>query len=166
MRLVSTFTDEELIAEMQARGYRVARPDQVRDLEVSRTHFMADVPAGHVDRVRGHIRSDLGARIGQYLVDEGALFFHEVESPRTMPVRTEFTARLAVILPEVDTGAPKPGAPGWRPMNCRNRLRDEGRAHPKSGCDSCGDGGLRGCPHTRDEAGQRIRSPQSTMSPR
>lgn len=34
-----------------------------------------------------------------------------------------------------------------RPTNCRNRLRDEGKAYPKSGCDSCHDGGLRGCPH-------------------
>jgi collagenase-like PrtC family protease len=34
-----------------------------------------------------------------------------------------------------------------RPANCRNRLRDEGRAYPKSGCAVCKDGGLRGCPY-------------------
>jgi hypothetical protein len=37
-----------------------------------------------------------------------------------------------------------------RPDNCRNRLRDEGKAYPKSGCYSCGDGGLRGCPFERE----------------
>src|SRR5690606_22220461 len=39
-----------------------------------------------------------------------------------------------------------------RPSNCRNRLRDEGKAHPRSGCQSCGDGGLRGCPFERKSA--------------
>lgn len=34
-----------------------------------------------------------------------------------------------------------------RPTQCRNRLRDEGSAYPKSGCSSCGNGGLFGCPH-------------------
>lgn len=34
-----------------------------------------------------------------------------------------------------------------RPENCRNRLKSEGKAYPKSGCDSCGDGGIFGCPY-------------------
>lgn len=34
-----------------------------------------------------------------------------------------------------------------RPANCRNRLRDEGEHYPRSGCDSCRNGGLFGCPH-------------------
>lgn len=34
-----------------------------------------------------------------------------------------------------------------KPANCRNRLRDEGQPYPKSGCASCGNGGLMGCPH-------------------
>ena len=33
-----------------------------------------------------------------------------------------------------------------RPANCRNRLRDEMRAYPKSGCGHCKTGGLTGCP--------------------
>lgn len=37
-----------------------------------------------------------------------------------------------------------------RPINCRNRIRDEDvRPYPRSGCASCGDGGLRGCPYER-----------------
>lgn len=36
-----------------------------------------------------------------------------------------------------------------RPGLCRNRLRDEGSAYPKSGCAVCKDGGLRGCPYER-----------------
>lgn len=36
-----------------------------------------------------------------------------------------------------------------RPANCRNRLRDEGKPYPKSGCASCGNGGMMGCPHER-----------------
>lgn len=36
-----------------------------------------------------------------------------------------------------------------RPANCRNRLRDEGKAYPKSGCLSCGTGGMTGCPYER-----------------
>lgn len=36
-----------------------------------------------------------------------------------------------------------------RPQLCRNRLRDEGQAYPRSGCAVCGNGGLMGCPHER-----------------
>lgn len=32
-----------------------------------------------------------------------------------------------------------------RPANCRNRLRDEGKVYPRSGCDHCKTGGLTGC---------------------
>lgn len=39
-----------------------------------------------------------------------------------------------------------------RPANCRNVLRDEGKPYPKSGCASCGNGGLMGCPHERAAA--------------
>lgn len=31
-----------------------------------------------------------------------------------------------------------------RPVNCRNRLQDEGKAHPKSGCDVSGCSGVFG----------------------
>lgn len=34
------------------------------------------------------------------------------------------------------------------PAQCRERLRLEGSAYPKSGCAVCGDGGMRGCPYT------------------
>lgn len=33
-----------------------------------------------------------------------------------------------------------------RPESCRNRLRDEGKAYPKSGCGHCKTGGMTGCP--------------------
>lgn len=33
-----------------------------------------------------------------------------------------------------------------RPPICRNRLRDENKPYPKSGCGACGNGGLMGCP--------------------
>ena len=36
-----------------------------------------------------------------------------------------------------------------RPQLCRNRLRDEGQAYPRSGCAVCRDGGMMGCPHER-----------------
>lgn len=36
------------------------------------------------------------------------------------------------------------------PVDCRERLRLEGRAYPKSGCASCGTGGMTGCPHKID----------------
>lgn len=36
-----------------------------------------------------------------------------------------------------------------KPKNCRNRLRDEGKAYPRSGCDYCGTGGMMGCPYER-----------------
>lgn len=38
-----------------------------------------------------------------------------------------------------------------RPANCRNRQRDEGKAYPRSGCESCKNGGLMGCPHEKKE---------------
>lgn len=34
-----------------------------------------------------------------------------------------------------------------RPAYCRDRLRDEGKSYPRSGCQACVEGGLRGCPH-------------------
>lgn len=36
-----------------------------------------------------------------------------------------------------------------RPFNCRNRLRDNGKAYPKSGCRVCTDFLIRGCPYER-----------------
>lgn len=36
-----------------------------------------------------------------------------------------------------------------RPANCRNRLRDEGKVYPRSGCAVCGNGGLVGCIYER-----------------
>jgi hypothetical protein len=33
-----------------------------------------------------------------------------------------------------------------RPVNCRNRLKDEHKPHPRSGCAYCKTGGIRGCP--------------------
>lgn len=40
-------------------------------------------------------------------------------------------------------------ARGEKPTNCRNRLRDEGKLYPRSGCAHCKDGGMRGCPFER-----------------
>lgn len=36
-----------------------------------------------------------------------------------------------------------------KPSNCRNRLRNEGKVHPRSGCAHCKTGGLLGCPFER-----------------
>jgi len=41
-----------------------------------------------------------------------------------------------------------------RPADCRNRLRDEGELYPRSGCASCGNGGLMGCPHEGGKGGK------------
>lgn len=38
-----------------------------------------------------------------------------------------------------------------KPANCRNRLRDEGKPYPRSGCAHCKTGGLTGCPFERGE---------------
>lgn len=35
------------------------------------------------------------------------------------------------------------------PTNCRNRLKAEGKPHPRSGCVVCKTGGLTGCPYER-----------------
>lgn len=37
--------------------------------------------------------------------------------------------------------------PDTRPDNCRNALRDSGKAYPRSGCAVCKNGGLMGCPY-------------------
>lgn len=34
-----------------------------------------------------------------------------------------------------------------RPIHCRMRKKGEGKPYPKSGCESCGNGGLMGCPY-------------------
>lgn len=34
------------------------------------------------------------------------------------------------------------------PGECRERLRLEGKMYPRSGCEVCGNGGLRGCPYS------------------
>jgi hypothetical protein len=36
-----------------------------------------------------------------------------------------------------------------KPENCRDRLKEEGKAYPKSGCAVCAVGGLLGCPFDR-----------------
>lgn len=36
-----------------------------------------------------------------------------------------------------------------RPANCRNRLRDDGKPYPRSGCAHCRNGGMVGCPYER-----------------
>lgn len=36
-----------------------------------------------------------------------------------------------------------------RPKYCRNRLRDELKAYPRSGCSVCVNVGLRGCPYEK-----------------
>lgn len=40
-----------------------------------------------------------------------------------------------------------------RPENCRNRLQDEGKPHPKSGCAHCKTGGITGCPFEKEASG-------------
>lgn len=56
-----------------------------------------------------------------------------------------------------------------RPANCRNRLKDEGMSYPRSGCASCGDGGLKGCPHERrpdpPKGGSGVIPPSGTKKP-
>lgn len=51
-----------------------------------------------------------------------------------------------------------------RPQLCRNRLRDEGQAYPRSGCAVCRDGGMMGCPHERrpnpPTTGSGVKPPQ------
>lgn len=50
------------------------------------------------------------------------------------------------MVSEKERAAPTAGGGDARPANCRNRQRDEGKPYPRSGCDHCRDGGLRGCP--------------------
>jgi len=45
----------------------------------------------------------------------------------------------------------KTTAQNTTPSNCRNVLRDQGKSYPRSGCESCGNGGLFGCPYERKE---------------
>lgn len=69
--------------------------------------------------------------------------FNALEMPTINAREAAIAAqRLAVALA-------KPQRVEKRPANCRNRLRDEGKAYPKSGCASCGNGGIMGCPHER-----------------
>lgn len=42
-----------------------------------------------------------------------------------------------------------PDPPDPRFPRCRERLRDEGKPYPKSGCDVCGNGALVKCPYSR-----------------
>ena len=37
------------------------------------------------------------------------------------------------------------------PNGCREKLRLEGRTYPRSGCDVCGTGGIKGCPYQKIE---------------
>lgn len=42
-----------------------------------------------------------------------------------------------------------------RPINCREALRDAGKAYPKSGCAVCGDAALFGCPYNNTPPAER-----------
>lgn len=55
---------------------------------------------------------------------------------------------LETGFPEKEIGAGREA--DKRPVNCRNRQRDEGQAYPKSGCEYCRNGGLMGCPFEKD----------------
>jgi hypothetical protein len=70
--------------------------------------------------------------------------FHEwlyvmVIQPGDEAAPTAYEQQLGKPLPKRD----------YRPTQCRNRLRDEGKPHPKSGCEVCRDGGIRGCPYEK-----------------
>lgn len=39
-----------------------------------------------------------------------------------------------------------------RPTNCRNRLSDEGKPYPRSGCAHCKTGGITGCPFKKENS--------------
>lgn len=50
----------------------------------------------------------------------------------------------------------RPAAPAQekdnRPANCRNRLSDEGKTYPRSGCAHCKTGGITGCPFKKENS--------------
>jgi len=62
--------------------------------------------------------------------------------------------KMLVMLPMAGSGdeVAEPPPALEKPANCRNRLRDEGKAYPKSGCGHCKNGGLMGCPFEKDSA--------------
>lgn len=51
-----------------------------------------------------------------------------------------------------------------RPMNCRNRIRDNGLPYPRSGCAACGNGGLMGCPYERAAPSPRERELEEALA--
>lgn len=53
-----------------------------------------------------------------------------------------FRSRCPTVAPELKIDN--------RPKSCRDRLRDEGKAYPKSGCAHCINGGLTGCPFDKE----------------
>lgn len=61
------------------------------------------------------------------------------EDPDPLLIAVDGT--VVPLTPPANTAERQP-----RPERCRNRLRDEGKPHPKSGCAVCKTGGITGCP--------------------
>jgi hypothetical protein len=70
----------------------------------------------------------------------------EFHHPGQVP---EITRKLTWIKDEIIEHTNNGIAIDPRPANCRNRLRDNGKTYPRSGCQSCNNGGLMGCPYEK-----------------
>ena len=67
-------------------------------------------------------------------------------------LRLDVDGRIIVDSLSLANPTLEPTAPVKRPHTCRNRLRDEGKPYPRSGCAHCKTGGLTGCPFERGGA--------------
>jgi hypothetical protein len=104
---------------------------------------------------------------GHPVQNNAAMMNVAVALARLAAFRREF---LGYSAPDRDHTVPAPAIPEPSPADfmqgpfpvsperrlCRNRLRNEGKPYPKSGCAHCGNGGMAGCPYdgqrTRDAA--------------
>lgn len=144
--LLRRFTTEELAAELSARGFEIfpkGAEDGIVRVSISRpAHYVDAVGPDERKVFERHWNTQVVNQIGIALMDGGAIAFSQHrEGPAVVFVGEVMTKRLPPK-PEPNADiAPLP-VPAVsvdpRPTNCRNRLEDEGKAHPRSGCQVSG----------------------------
>ena len=78
--------------------------------------------------------------------------FGTVHPMKIQETRERLIASLRDLYEMAAAPAKEEECSSTRPHNCRNRLRDEGSAYPRSGCAHCKTGGLTGCPFEKKDS--------------
>lgn len=101
--LLNSYNDQELIQEIKRRGFRVAKSDRIRMasscIDVNVTELLSYAKEGtYMD----YLYRDLGARLGVYILENGAVPIIQELSDHLHKRRFRATVTLIVDDPQFD----------------------------------------------------------------